>query len=86
MQLLNIERLFINRYQTATVSAYCALAALPCLLFPHPIALLPLAVIPLGLIFILKKTLCCLFDFYHVLVFPACMRSSPSWTPSKFHC
>lgn len=66
MQLLNIERLFINRYQTATVSAYCALAALPCLLFPHPIALLPLAVIPLGLIFILKKpfVVCLIFIMF----------------------
>ncbi|WP_419537091.1 O-antigen ligase family protein [Endozoicomonas sp.] len=55
MQLPNIERLFINRYQTVTVAAYCALAALPSLIFPHPIALLPLAVIPLGLMFILRK-------------------------------
>ena len=55
MQQLNLERLFVNRYQTVTVTIYCALAALPSLIFPHPIALLPLAVIPLGLMFILRK-------------------------------
>ena len=55
MRQLNLERLFVNRYQTLTVTVYCALAALPCLIFPHPIALLPLAVIPLGLMFILRK-------------------------------
>ena len=55
MRQLNLERLFINRYQTITVTIYCALAALPSLIFPHPIALLPLAVIPLGLMFILRK-------------------------------
>ena len=55
MRQLNLERLFVNRYQTITVTIYCALAALPSLIFPHPIALLPLAVIPLGLMFILRK-------------------------------
>ncbi len=55
MRQLNLERLFVNRYQTVTVTIYCALAALPSLIFPHPIALLPLAVIPLGLMFILRK-------------------------------
>ena len=55
MRRLNLERLFVNRYQTITVTIYCALAALPSLIFPHPIALLPLAVIPLGLMFILRK-------------------------------
>ncbi len=55
MRRLNLERLFVNRYQTITVTIYCALAALPSLIFPHPVALLPLAVIPLGLMFILRK-------------------------------
>ncbi|WP_422466032.1 O-antigen ligase family protein [Endozoicomonas sp. ALC013] len=66
MRLPNLERLFVNRYQTATVTVYCALAALPSLIFPHPIALLPLAVIPLGLIFILKKpfVVCLIFIMF----------------------
>ncbi|WP_422449475.1 O-antigen ligase family protein [Endozoicomonas sp. ALB091] len=66
MRLPNLERLFVNRYQTVTVTVYCALAALPSLIFPHPIALLPLAVIPLGLIFILKKpfVVCLIFIMF----------------------
>lgn len=66
MRLPDIERLFINRYQTVTITAYCALAALPSLIFPHPIALLPLAVIPLGLMFILKKpfVVCLIFILF----------------------
>ncbi|WP_257295458.1 O-antigen ligase family protein [Endozoicomonas sp. YOMI1] len=66
MQLPNLERLFINRYQTVTVTAYCVLVALPSLIFPHPIALLPLAVIPLGLLFILRKpfVVCLIFILF----------------------
>ena len=55
MQAPWIERIMNNRYQTQVVTIYCILAMLPAFLLPHPIALLPLAVIPLGLVFILKK-------------------------------
>lgn len=55
-----------NRYQTLVACIYCTLAILPSLIFPHPIALLPLAVIPLGLLFILKKpfVVCLIFILF----------------------
>lgn len=55
MQAPWVERVFNNRYQTVVATIYCTIATLPALLLPHPIALLPLAVIPLGLIFVLKQ-------------------------------
>lgn len=55
MQAPWIERVLNNRYQTRVVMIYCMVATLPVFLLPHPVALLPLAVIPLGLVFILKK-------------------------------
>lgn len=58
-----LERIFANKHQSMVAGIYCALAALPVLLLPHPAALLPLAIIPLGLIFILKK------PFVVVLIF-----------------
>ncbi|WP_299729808.1 O-antigen ligase family protein [uncultured Endozoicomonas sp.] len=66
MQLPGIERLFLNRYQTITVAAYCLLAALPAVIMPHPLALMPLAVIPLGMIFLLKKpfVVCLIFILF----------------------
>lgn len=66
MLLPNLERVIVNRYQTVTVAAYCTLASLPALIFPHPIALLPLAVIPLGLMFILRKpfVVCLIFILF----------------------
>ena len=66
MKLPSIERIFNNRYQTLTVSIYCLLAALPSLIFPHPALLLPLALIPLGLVFILRKpfVICLIFIMF----------------------
>ncbi|WP_062267336.1 O-antigen ligase family protein [Endozoicomonas arenosclerae] len=58
-----LERIFANQHQTMVASIYCVLAALPAILLPHPIALIPLAAIPLGLIFILRK------PFVVVLIF-----------------
>ena len=61
-----VETVFANRHQTVVASIYCALAILPGFIFPHPIALLPLAVIPLGLLFILKKpfVVCLIFILF----------------------
>ena len=42
-------------YKHKITYVYCLLAALPCLIFPHPITLLPLAILPHGLVFVLKK-------------------------------
>ena len=70
------EAIFANRHQTVVASIYCVLAILPSIIFPHPIALLPLAVIPLGLLFILRKpfVVCLifiLFSFFRIQeVFP----------------
>ena len=63
MQSQVIERIFANKHQSVVATIYCILAALPALLLPHPIALIPLAAIPLGLIFILRK------PFVVVLIF-----------------
>ena len=55
-----------SKYKNKFVIVYCLLAALPPLIFPHPVLLLPLAVIPLGLIFILKKpfVVCLIFILF----------------------
>ncbi|AMO57812.1 O-antigen ligase family protein [Endozoicomonas montiporae] len=50
-----IELIVQSKYRDRAVVVYCLLAAIPPLILPHPIALLPLAAIPLGLLFILKK-------------------------------
>lgn len=50
-----IGLLLNSKYKNKFVMLYCLLAAVPPLILPHPVALLPLAVIPLGLLFILKK-------------------------------
>lgn len=61
-----LEKVFNQRHQTKFVTFYCVLATLPALLFPHPALLLPLAVIPLGLIFVLKKpfVVCLIFILF----------------------
>ena len=50
-----IGLLLNSKYKNKFVMLYCLLAAVPPLILPHPVALLPLAVIPLGLLFVLKK-------------------------------
>ena len=55
MKMPKLERLLANQHQIITTACYCLLAAMPVLIIPHPLALLPMAVIPLGMIFLLKK-------------------------------
>ncbi|OED41966.1 hypothetical protein ACH42_12690 [Endozoicomonas sp. (ex Bugula neritina AB1)] len=66
MQTYEAARAFANRYQMIVSTVYCALAILPSIFFPHPIALLPLALIPVGLLFILKKpfVVCLIFIMF----------------------
>ena len=66
LQHLTAERIFANRSQTSIAAVYCLLAVLPSLIFPHPIALLPLAIIPIGALFILKKpfVVCLIFILF----------------------
>ena len=61
-----LELLLTSKYKNWLVVVYCLLAALPPLIMPHPVALLPLAVIPLGLLFILKKpfVVCLIFILF----------------------
>jgi probable O-glycosylation ligase (exosortase A-associated) len=60
-----INKLYaVYRHKIAYV--YCLVASLPCLIFPHPITLLPLAILPHGLVFILKKpfVVCLIFIMF----------------------
>lgn len=60
------EVIFANRYQTVVAALYSTLAFLPALIFPHPIALVPLAFVPLALYFVLKKpfVVCLIFILF----------------------
>ena len=62
----HLSRLSDNQVQTLLVTLYCGLASLPALIMPHPIAIMPLAVIPLGLLFILSKpfVICLIFILF----------------------
>ncbi len=60
------ERIFSTRYQIIVASIYTILAILPSLIIPHPVALLSLALIPAGLVFVLKKpfVVCLIFILF----------------------